>query len=162
MAAMYLRSNTTSPQFQEQITNNFADIPRQQLREYILEAKQQTIAGASPAKIAAHHRFLDRDLTKRFSTSIIEEWVAIPDNALDDWLDAATVANVTIRRHSQLASSPRMYAPGFVDPVHATPTNLRSSHSSSPYPAHFELQYDSTDDQARLSAQPHTPASPAA
>ena len=106
MVAIYPRSNTTSPHFQaETSADRIADIPRQQLFEYILEAKKQAIAGASPAKIAAHHRFLDSALARRFSASTIAEWLALPEHKINEWIDAATFANVTIRHSSPFTSS---------------------------------------------------------
>lgn len=156
MAAIYPRSNTTSPHFQaETSADRIADIPRQQLVEYILEAKKQAIAGASPAKIAAHHRFLDSALARRFSASTIAEWLALPEHKINEWIDAATFANVTIRHSSPFTSSLPDHAPGISDHPRSTPSR------TSPFPATADAFHAMSALPARESPRPHSIFPPA-
>jgi len=162
MAATFTRSNASSPTPQGHITS--AQVPMQslaleyqgysktQLLDFIKEARHQAKNGASPNKIAMNHKFLDDESNPRFSTSAIAEWIAIPANGIERWLDSTTLAQVTLR--------PNFFAAGSVG-IARTP----SSRSPSPMAEEavlYQLEhFDSrrarawTPDQAHAASSPH-------
>ena len=115
MAAMYARSNANSPRSPDQFTLERGQVSsplpsatilreysRDQLLDFIREARNQATSGASPKKISTNYKFLDEDANPRFAPSTIAQWLALPTAGLAGWIDAASHEHVTHRRHQDL------------------------------------------------------------
>ena len=115
MAAMYARSNANSPRSPDQFTLERGQVSsplpsatilreysRDQLLDFIREARNQATSGASPKKISTNYKFLDEAANPRFAPSTIAQWLALPTAGLAGWIDAASHEHVTHRRHQDL------------------------------------------------------------
>jgi hypothetical protein len=112
---MYARSNANSPRSPDQFTLERGQVSsplpsatilreysRDQLLDFIREARNQATSGASPKKISTNYKFLDEDANPRFAPSTIAQWLALPTAGLAGWIDAASHEHVTHRRHQDL------------------------------------------------------------